>query len=62
MTFTAYIERQKWLIRERHEGETFLICKDGCIPIRQTDEILSEMEKLDGLNKRTRNPEYIIKR
>ena len=33
MTFTAYIERQKRIIRDRHEGETFLINKGEVIAL-----------------------------
>jgi hypothetical protein len=61
MTFSAYIQRQKSLIRERHEGEMFFICKDACIPVRSTEEIMREMENLEGLNKNERQS-FTIKR
>jgi hypothetical protein len=62
MTFSAYIQRQKSLIRERHEGEMFFISKDACIPVRPTEVIMREMENLAGLNKRERKPDFVIRR
>jgi hypothetical protein len=55
MTFSAYIQRQKTLIRERHEGELFLIEGNNAIKLRSSDEILQEMENLKGLNKNERS-------
>lgn len=54
MNFTAYIERQKNLIRHRHDGETYLINKEGVIPVTESDKILFELSNLKGLNKRER--------
>lgn len=50
MNFTAYIQRQKNLIRSRHEGETFLIENGELIPIPDRDKLLSELDSLGGLN------------
>lgn len=50
MNFTAYIQNQKSRIRARHEGELFLVSADGVYPLRDTEEILSEMNGLPGLN------------
>lgn len=54
MTFTAYIERQKSIIRSRHEGETFLIQKGETIPLNQSEKLLNELSSLKGLNKKER--------
>lgn len=48
MNFTAYIERQKNLIRSRHEDANFLIEKDQ--PLPDTDKLLNELDSLRGLN------------
>ncbi|MGN0817922.1 MAG: hypothetical protein ACI4L9_03035 [Candidatus Coproplasma sp.] len=50
MNFTAYIQKQKNRIRERHEGEIFLVRKDGVFPLRDTSEIMKELNGLKGLN------------
>lgn len=55
MTFSVYIQRQKRLIRQRHEGELFLITGDAVVPVRSSEEILSEMNVLKGLNRRERD-------
>jgi len=54
MNFTAYIERQKGLIRERHEGELFLLEKGEVIPVSESDKLFAELEKVKGLNTRER--------
>ena len=54
MTFTAYIERQKNIIRQRHEGEMFLIEKGEVIPLNQSEKLLNDLSSLKGLNKRER--------
>ena len=54
MNFTAYIERQKNIIRGRHEGETFLLEKGEVIPLSESEKLLSELSRLKGLNKRER--------
>lgn len=38
MEFLAYIEKQKKLIRAKHEGETFLITTSGTVKIIDCDE------------------------
>ena len=54
MNFTAYIERQKNIIRSRHEGETFLIEKGEEIRLDETQLALDKLSALQGLNKRER--------
>lgn len=54
MTFMAYIERQKGIIRSRHEGETFLIEKGEVIPVNQSEKLLNDLSSLKGLNKSER--------
>ncbi len=54
MNFTAYIERQKVLIRERHEGELFLLDKGEVIPMSESDKLFAELDKVKGLNTRER--------
>lgn len=54
MNFTAYIERQKRLIRSRHEGETFLLDKGEVISVSETERMLAELSSLKGLNTRER--------
>lgn len=50
MNFTAYIQRQKKIIRSRHEGETFLIENGELIPIHNTEKLFEELDSLCGLN------------
>ena len=50
MNFTAYIEKQKNLIRSRHEGETFLIEDGEIIPIPDSQKLLNELDAMRGLN------------
>lgn len=50
MTFTAYIQRQKNIIRTRHEGETFLIQKGEVINLNESERLLSDLSSLKGLN------------
>ncbi len=54
MNFAAYIDRQKRLIRDRHEGEIFLIEKGEISPVSQTEKLLDELSSLKGLNTRER--------
>jgi hypothetical protein len=54
MNFTAYVDRQKNLIRQRHEGETYLIDNSKVFVVRDSEEILVEMNALKGLNKAER--------
>lgn len=55
MNFTAYIERQKNIIRHRHDGETYLLQRGEEIPvITESDKLLFELDSLKGLNKRER--------
>lgn len=54
MNFTAYIERQKSLIRSRHEGETFLMHRGEIIPVNDSEKLLKELSSLKGLNTRER--------
>ncbi|MDE6441692.1 MAG: hypothetical protein K2L12_02940 [Clostridia bacterium] len=50
MNFTAYIERQKRLIRNRHEGETFLIHNGETLPLNESEKLFSDLNSLKGLN------------
>ena len=50
MNFAAYIQRQKKIIRSRHEGETFLIENGELIPIPDTEKLFEELDSLCGLN------------
>ena len=50
MNFTTYIQRQKRMIRSRHEGETFLIENGELIPIHDTEKLFEELDSLCGLN------------
>lgn len=54
MNFTAYIERQKDLIRNRHLGETYLVEKGDIFPLDETERLLKDLSSLKGLNKRER--------
>ena len=54
MNFTLYIERQKQIIRTRHEGETFLIDKGECIPVNECERLFLELSNSKGLNMRER--------
>lgn len=58
MTFTAYIERQKKLIRRRHEGETYLIEKGEAIRISESERLLHELSSMKGLNTTERLKTY----
>jgi hypothetical protein len=62
MTFIAYVQRQKNLIRDRHTAETYLISGNDVIFIddgtpksdkttpRTSEEILDEIDNMRGLN------------
>lgn len=54
MNFTAYIQKQKNRIRARHEGELFLVSAGEVCPLRSTEEIMAEMNNLEGLNVKER--------
>ena len=54
MNFTAYIERQKRIIRQRHEGEVFLMHRGEVIPMDDSEKLLKELSDLKGLNTRER--------
>lgn len=54
MNFSAYIERQKSIIRSRHEGETFLIHKGETIRLSESEKLLNDIEDMRGLNKTER--------
>ncbi len=54
MTFTAYIERQKRIIRSRHEGE-LVYSQDGeNYNVPDCEKLLEELSSLKGLNKSER--------
>lgn len=50
MNFTAYIERQKNLIRRRHEGEVQLLQGGEVVASSRTEILLYELTELKGLN------------
>ena len=50
MNFAAYIQRQKNLIRSRHEGETYLIEDGELIHVPDSDKLFVELDSLAGLN------------
>lgn len=50
MNFTAYIQKQKNLIRSRHEEETFLNEKGEYISVSDRDRLLDELDSICGLN------------
>lgn len=50
MNFTAYIQKQKSIIRRRHEGQSFLIENGELIPVPDRDKLLNELDSLGGLN------------
>lgn len=54
MNFTSYIQRQKNIIRSRHDGETFLLQRGEVIALNRTDKLLSELSRMKGLNVRER--------
>ena len=51
MNFIEYIERQKSIIRSRHEGEIFLIEKGEAFRLSESDRLLSDLDEMKGLNK-----------
>lgn len=53
MNFSAYIQRQKNLIRLRHEGEAVLIVK-GERELITCETIYNELDNMAGLNKKER--------
>lgn len=54
MNFTAYIERQKSIIRDRHVGETYLLHREESMPLSVSEKLLGELSSLKGLNTRER--------
>lgn len=54
MNYIAYIQRQKNIIRRRHEGETFLLEGDEVIPIPDTEKLFRELDSFKGLNVKER--------
>lgn len=50
MTFTAYIQRQKSLIRSRREGEAEVTRREEIIPEYDTETLIEELASLKGLN------------
>lgn len=62
MNFTVYINSQKSRVRTEHDGEMQLIAPEGqvctiygCVlPVRDSEDILREIDSLPGLNARER--------
>ncbi len=49
MTYSEYVSRQKEIIKNNHKGEEFLLIKGEVIPLRSADEVLKELDSMDGL-------------
>lgn len=58
MTFTAYIQRQKGIIRSRHEGEVHLIKENEAVKLSESEKILKELSAMKGLNTEERMRAY----
>lgn len=56
MTYSEYVNRQKEIIKNNHRGEEVLLIKGEVIPLRPADEILSELDSMDGLYEVYRAP------
>lgn len=56
MTYSEYVNRQKAIIKSNHRGEEVLLIKGEVIPLRPADEILSELDNLNGLYEIYRAP------
>lgn len=54
MNFAAYIERQKKIIRTRHEGETYLIENGEYVRLTETEKLFAELDRSCGLNTKER--------
>lgn len=54
MNFNFYIQRQKQLIRERHEGEEFITFNHYSAPLKSSEQVIEEMKNLRGLNAKER--------
>ena len=54
MTFTAYIQRQKNIIRNRHEGEIYLLEKGEEIALSDSERLMRCLSSRKGLNTRER--------
>lgn len=50
MSLKAYIERQKSIIRSRHDGEEYLIDKGETFRLDGSERILKELAGMKGLN------------
>lgn len=50
MTYTAYIERQKTMIKNRREGELILFTRGEEREYSESDELFSQLISLKGLN------------
>ncbi len=50
MTFTAYIERQKNLIKSRHDGDDFTVTEGEGEPQSESQKLFEDLNSLKGLN------------
>lgn len=50
MTYTAYIERQKTMIKNRREGELILFTRGEEREYSESDELFYQLISLKGLN------------
>ncbi len=58
MTFSAYIQRQKGIIRSRHEGEVYLTQKGETVKLTESEKIFKELSAMKGLNTKERMRAY----
>lgn len=54
MDFTAYIQRQKTLIRNRHEGEVIYLDDGEEYLLATVESLLADLDNMQGLNKAER--------
>ena len=60
MTFTAYIQRQKSLIRSRREVEPYSEKSRHIIPEYDTETLFGELSAMKGLNTAEREQYYDV--
>lgn len=58
MTFSAYVQRQKRIIRSRHEGEVYLTRNGEIVKLSESEKIFKELSAMKGLNTEERLKAY----